>query len=101
MPTIFIEDDDFNNFPEMPRFDEEPEEIVLDSGIAVVGNDQANNWVEWFNSFSPLTTQQKITLATTIPSLVVLVMFAVIIGGCCFYRRSRPQANGDVEVILI
>ena len=56
------------------------------------------------NFFRTLSTKQKITLATTIPSLIVVVSLGVLIVGCCFYKHKRLPENdkeNDLEVLLI
>ena len=98
-PEIGFSEVDFENFPDLPDFDDNY--VELQSGVTSVsaenGSTIASDWLKVLNN---LSTDQKIVLVTTIPAIVMLiVVFCVIVGvGSC---RQQRQANDDVEVILI
>jgi hypothetical protein len=81
------------------------EEVQTNDVVSNTVPDVRYNVVEeWSKYFGNLSTKQKIVIATTVPSLILLTLFAVGIGACCFYRRQQTQPDNneeDVEVILI
>jgi hypothetical protein len=102
LPTLFEDSDlDFGDFPELPDFNDES---VVETKVVVTKQESGfESWSTYFNNF---TTEKKIIIATTVPSLIVVIGLVVLVLGCCFYkcnwcRQNVEKKEKDLEVILI
>ena len=94
MPEILS--DDFDDFLELPNFDDD---VEISSGVgAETGSTFASDWLKVMDN---LTTEQKILLVTIIPTVVLVVVLFFVLLGCCVCRRQQRSVNDDVEVIFI
>ena len=94
-------DTDFDEFPALPAFGDEIESGVQEESAKSDGSVGA---VERFRKFfADMTTEQKIIIATTIPSIIVVVMLCVLVLAYAFAckRPDNTSDEEDLEVILI